>query len=149
MSTKIVESKLYGFLQVGLIIFLKLFFLVLLLINHYFLISFCLVLVVFLFLTRVALKVEFFEEEVIVKYVHKKVILQYNEIKKIEYCYSSPTTYPVCVLVLNKKKRIGFEIAKDMIRIKKIINLSKEKGITFVDRDGLLENNIKKTTFKT
>jgi hypothetical protein len=142
MSTKIVESKLYGFLQVGIITSFLLYFLFLLLINHYFLISFCIVLVIFLFLTRVALKVEFYKEEVIVKYVHKKVILQYNEIKKIEYCYSSPTTYPVCVLVLDKKKRIGFEIAKDMIRIKKIINLSKEKGIPFVDRDGLLENKM-------
>lgn len=142
MSTKIVESKLYGFLQVGLIIFLKLFLLIGLLINHYYLISFCLVLVVVLFLTRVALKVEFYEEEVIVKYVHKRLILPYNEIKKIEYCYSSPTTYPVCVLVLDKKKRIGFEIAKDMIRIKKIINLCKEKGIRFVDRDGLLGNKM-------
>jgi hypothetical protein len=142
MSTKIVESKLYGFLQVGLITSFLLYFLFLLLINHYFLISFCIVLIVFLFLTRVALKVEFYEEVVIVKYVHKKVILQYNEIKKIEYCYSSPTTYPVCVLVLDKKKRIGFEIAKDMIRIKKIINLSKEKGIPFVDRDGLLGNKM-------
>ncbi len=92
--------------------------------------------------TRVALKVEFYEEEVIVKYIHKKVILKYNEIKKIEYCYSSPTTYPVFIIFFFFFKKIRFDVARDKDRIKKVIDLCKDKGIPFVDRDGLLGNNM-------
>jgi hypothetical protein len=39
-------------------------------------------------------------------------------------------------------KKIAFDVARDKDRIKKVINLCKEKGIPFVDRDGLLGNKM-------